>query len=61
MEGNLRFGKHRKLSPNYIGPYEIIERVGPLAYWLVLPQDCQDSMMCSMFLWFEDIDQIRVM
>ncbi|KAL2226759.1 UNVERIFIED_CONTAM: hypothetical protein Sindi_2034600 [Sesamum indicum] len=33
----LRFGKHGKLSLRYIGPYEILERVGPLAYRLALP------------------------
>ncbi|KAH9751613.1 hypothetical protein KPL71_014358 [Citrus sinensis] len=33
----LRFRKRGKLSPRYIGPYEIIERIGPLAYRLALP------------------------
>ncbi|KAG8503648.1 hypothetical protein CXB51_001631 [Gossypium anomalum] len=33
----LRFGKKGKLSPRFIGPFEVIERVGPLAYWLALP------------------------
>ncbi|KAL6199781.1 hypothetical protein ACLB2K_029564 [Fragaria x ananassa] len=36
-KGVVRFGKHGKLSLWYIGPYEIIELVDPLAYWLVLP------------------------
>ncbi|KAL6219536.1 hypothetical protein ACLB2K_007295 [Fragaria x ananassa] len=31
------FGKRGKLSPRYIGLYEIIELVGSLAYRLVLP------------------------
>ena len=35
----IRFGKQGKLSPRYIGPYEILERVGPLAYRLALPQE----------------------
>ena len=35
----LRFGKRRKLSPRYIGPYEIVERIGPLAYRLALPPE----------------------
>ncbi|KAA3461732.1 DNA/RNA polymerases superfamily protein [Gossypium australe] len=33
----LRFGRKGKLSPRFIGPYEIIERVGPIAYQLLLP------------------------
>ncbi|KAA3480843.1 Retrotransposable element Tf2 [Gossypium australe] len=33
----LRFGRKGKLSLRFIGPYEIIERVGPVAYRLLLP------------------------
>ena len=33
----LRFGKKEKLSPRFIGPYEILERVRPIAYRLALP------------------------
>ncbi|KAA3462633.1 Transposon Ty3-I Gag-Pol polyprotein [Gossypium australe] len=33
----LRFGRKGKLSSRFIGPYEIIERIGPLAYRLALP------------------------
>ena len=35
--GVVRFGKHRKLSPRFIGPFEILERVGTFAYRLALP------------------------
>ncbi|KAL0307531.1 UNVERIFIED_CONTAM: hypothetical protein Scaly_2980600 [Sesamum calycinum] len=35
-KGILRFGKQEKLSTRCIGPYEILERVGLLAYRLVL-------------------------
>ena len=33
----LRFGQKGKLSPRFIGPYEILKRVGPMAYQLALP------------------------
>ena len=32
MKGVLRFGKREKLSPRFIGPFEILERVGAVAY-----------------------------
>ena len=35
----MRFGNKGKLSPRYVGPYEIVERVGPLAYRLALPPE----------------------
>ncbi|XP_052296992.1 uncharacterized protein LOC127902209 [Citrus sinensis] len=38
-KGILRFGKCGKLSPCYIGPYEIVERIGPLVYRLALPPE----------------------
>ncbi|KAL2248259.1 UNVERIFIED_CONTAM: hypothetical protein Sindi_2678200 [Sesamum indicum] len=37
--GILRFGRQGKLSSRYIRPYEIIERIGPLAYRLALPTE----------------------
>ncbi|MEQ5167062.1 hypothetical protein ABN262_23300, partial [Citrobacter youngae] len=39
MKGVKRFGKKGKLSPRYIGPYEILERIGNLAYRLALPME----------------------
>ncbi|XP_024177842.1 uncharacterized protein LOC112183735 [Rosa chinensis] len=36
-KGVVRFGKRGKLSLRYIGPYEIEERVGLVAYRLALP------------------------
>ena len=35
----LRFGKKGKLSPRFNGPYEILERVGPITYRLALPPE----------------------
>ncbi|CAH9124286.1 unnamed protein product [Cuscuta epithymum] len=38
-KGVMRFGKKGKLSPRFIGPYDILERVGRLAYRLALPME----------------------
>ncbi|XP_073304587.1 uncharacterized protein [Primulina huaijiensis] len=35
--GIVRFGKRGKLSPRYIGPYEILEKIGDRAYRLAIP------------------------
>ena len=37
MRGIMRFGKKGKLSPRFVGPFEILERVGVVAYRLALP------------------------
>ncbi|XP_021737516.1 uncharacterized protein LOC110704035 [Chenopodium quinoa] len=39
MKGVMRFGKKGKLSSKYIGPYEIIQKVGNVAYKLDLPNE----------------------
>ena len=35
--GVVRFGKCGKLSSRFVGPFEILERVGTVAYRLALP------------------------
>ncbi|GJW96300.1 putative reverse transcriptase domain-containing protein [Tanacetum coccineum] len=38
-KGVVRFGTKGKLAPIYVGPFEILKRIGPVAYRLRLPQE----------------------
>ncbi|GJX53425.1 putative reverse transcriptase domain-containing protein [Tanacetum coccineum] len=38
-KGVIHFGKKGKLAPRYVGPFEILERIGPIAYRLRLPKE----------------------
>ncbi|XP_021768944.1 uncharacterized protein LOC110733235 [Chenopodium quinoa] len=41
MKGVMRFGKKGKLSPKYISLYEIIQKVGKVAYKLDWPSELE--------------------
>ncbi|GJS36284.1 putative reverse transcriptase domain-containing protein [Tanacetum coccineum] len=38
-KGVVRFGKKGKLAPRYVGPFEILKRIGLVAYRLTLPEE----------------------
>ncbi|KAL6334812.1 hypothetical protein AAG906_021780 [Vitis piasezkii] len=49
IKSMMRFGRKGKLSPRFMGPFEILERVGTLAFKVVLPQAGLRFIMYSTF------------
>lgn len=41
MQGVNRISRKRKLGPRYVGPFEILGKIGPVAYRLVLPPEME--------------------
>ena len=37
LKGVMRFGKTNKLSPRFVGPFEILEKIGSATYRVALP------------------------
>ncbi|WMV50607.1 hypothetical protein MTR67_043992 [Solanum verrucosum] len=51
MKGVMRFGKKGKLSPLYVGLYQILQRIGNVAYELDLPNELAPvHSVCHVFM-----------
>ncbi|GJY10399.1 putative reverse transcriptase domain-containing protein [Tanacetum coccineum] len=58
-KGVVRFGKKGKLAPRYVGPFEILERIGLVAYRLRIPEELNSKCLADASL-HVPLDEIKV-
>ena len=59
-KSSLNLGSCAKMSPRYCGLFEVLERIGPVAYRLALPASTRAHMF-FMFLCLRDMYMILTM
>ena len=54
-KGIQRFGLRGKLAPRFVGPFEILKRIGPIAYRVALPPPFGEGSQCFSCISAEEI------